>query len=119
MLHMLRLLVHLVPRKVERLAQELLDKAMPAKDPQCERASRRRQPYAFVGRISCEVALVERLQHARHRPRQNAERDCNLPSGNSAAFCTLRELINRFYVVLDGQARHGSEARDEGYWMLN
>ena len=115
-LHVLGFFVDFVPGEVERLAQELLDQPVPPQHAQRQRPAGRREPHAFVRRVRGQVALVERLEHARHRAGQHAQRGRDLAGGHGAGVGLLRELVDRLDVVFDGQAGHGGWMLDAGCW---
>ena len=75
--------------------QELLDQPMPPQHAQRQRPAGRRQPHAFVRRVRGQIALVERLEHARHRAGQHAQRGRNLPGRHGRRRPCWRELIDR------------------------
>ena len=84
-LHVLGLFVDFVPGEVERLAQKLFDQPMPPQHAQRQCPAGGREPHAFVRRVGGQVALVERLEHARHRAGQHAEGGGDLPGRDLGA----------------------------------
>ena len=71
--HVLGFFVDLVPRHGERLGQEPFEQPMPADDLHRQPLARVGQSSAFIGRISGEIGLGERFEHARDRPGRDVE----------------------------------------------
>ena len=99
--HVLGFFVHFVPGQVQRLDQKQLDQPMPAHDPQRQGIAGRGQPHALVRRVGDQVALAERLEHAGHGARRNAQCRGQL-AGGRLAIARQANLKDRLDVVFDG-----------------
>src|SRR5260221_10933747 len=84
---------------------------MPPQHTQSERPAGRRQPYSFIRRVGHQIALAERLEHARDGAGRDAKRRGQLPGRRQAVSLARADLMDRLDVVLNGEAWHDNALR--------
>ena len=106
MLHVLGFFMHLIPSQVERFHQEQLNQPMSPQHAQRQCIARSGQLRPTVRRVLHQIALAQRLQHARHSARRNRQGIGQFAGRRWLAPLRGADLVDRLYVIFDREAGH-------------